>query len=88
MAENRFAQLKETFEQTEQKPRTKTKVTKKKQNSPASYNRKGRYIFSLHEDVRQEKLEALVEFHQAKSASDYLEKMILKEYAKIQKKLK
>ena len=47
-----------------------------------------RYPFALHEDVRYEKLEDLVAYHGAKSASDYLESLIIKEWEKMQRKLK
>lgn len=58
------------------------------QKSPDSYDKKGRFPFSLHHDVRYDKLEALVAYHGAKSASDYLETMIVKEWNKMQRKLK
>lgn len=58
------------------------------QKAPKSYVKKGRYPFSLHEDVRYDKLEALVAYHGAKSASDYLEQLIVKEWQKMQRKVK
>lgn len=58
------------------------------QSAPEGYAKKGRYPFALHEDVRYEKLEDLVAYHRAKSASDYLETLIIKEWEKMQRKLK
>lgn len=54
----------------------------------SSYSKKERYPFALHEDVRYEKLEDLVAYHGAKSASDYLEGLIIKEWKQMQRKLK
>ncbi|MCC9885541.1 hypothetical protein HK151_12600 [Streptococcus agalactiae] len=89
MTDNRFAQLKETFDK--EPPKKRAQSPRKKvaaQKSPDSYDKKGRFPFSLHHDVRYEKLEALVAYHGAKSASDYLETMIVKEWNKMQRKLK
>ena len=58
------------------------------QSAPKGYSKKGRYPFALHEDVRYEKLEDLVAYYGAKSASDYLESLIIKEWEKMQRKLK
>lgn len=89
MTENRFAQLKEAFEAEPVKERPKTKPRKRAaQTAPKGYNKKGRYPFALHEDVHYEKLEDLVAYHGAKSASDYLESLIIKEWEKMQRKLK
>jgi len=89
MTENRFAQLKEAFEAETVKERPKTKPRKRAaQTALKGYNKKGRYPFALHEDVRYEKLEDLVAYHGAKSASDYLESLIIKEWEKMQRKLK
>ncbi|MGX9845613.1 hypothetical protein ACR3IL_10055 [Streptococcus iniae] len=89
MTSNRFAQLKENFDK--EPPKKRTQPSRKAvgaQKSPDSYNKKGRYPFSLHYDVRYEKLEALVAYHEAKSASDYLETLIIREWDKMQRKLK
>lgn len=88
MSENRFAQLKENFEKESPKRRVPTLRTTAAQKAPESYNKKGRYPFSLHYDVRYEKLEELVAFQGSKSASDYLEKLIIQEWNKLQRKLK
>lgn len=56
--------------------------------SPETYEKKQRYPFSLHYDVRYEKLEDLVNFHRSKSASDYLENLIIREWDKMQRKLR
>lgn len=89
MTENRFAQLKEAFEAAPVKEKSPTKPRKRAaQTAPEGYNKKGRYPFALHEDVRYEKLEDLVAYHGAKSASDYLESLIIKEWDKMQRKLK
>lgn len=88
MTENRFAQLKETFDKEGPKQRPRKPRKEAAQKSPDSYAKKGRYPFSLHYDVRYEKLEELVAYHRAKSASDYLERLILQEWEKMQRKLK
>ncbi|HGD3189397.1 TPA: hypothetical protein ACIOCI_002016 [Streptococcus agalactiae] len=88
MSDNRFAQLKENFEKKPPKRRVPRPRTIAAQKAPDSYNKKGRYPFSLHYDVRYEKLEELVAFHGSKSASDYLEKLIIQEWEKMQRKLK
>lgn len=88
MTDNRFAQLKETFEKEPPKKRIRVSRKEAAQKSPDSYDKKGRYPFSLHYDVRYEKLEELVAYHRAKSASDYLERLILQEWDKMQRKLK
>ncbi|MDQ8819852.1 hypothetical protein RFF58_01950 [Streptococcus ruminantium] len=88
MTDNRFAQLKEKFDKELPKNRTQLPRKKAAQKSPDSYDKKGRYPFSLHYDVRYDKLEELVSYHKAKSASDYLEKLIIQEWEKLQRKLK
>ena len=88
MTDNRFAQLKENFEKEQPNRRTQTLRKEATQKSPDSYSKKGRFPFSLHHDVRYDKLESLVNYHRAKSASDYLEKLILQEWEKMQRKLK
>ena len=88
MTENRFAQLKETFDKESPKRRTPIRRKEAAQKSPDSYNKKGRFPFSLHYDVRYDKLEDLVAYHRAKSASDYLERLILQEWEKMQRNLK
>ncbi|OTG44237.1 hypothetical protein B7934_10490 [Streptococcus agalactiae] len=88
MTNNRFAQLKENFEKESPKRRVPTSRPIAAQKAPESYNKKGRYPFSLHQDVRYDKLEELVAYHGAKSASDYLEKLIIQEWDKMQRKLK
>ncbi|WP_449448909.1 hypothetical protein [Streptococcus suis] len=88
MTTNRFAQLKETFDTETPKKRPLPKRRRVAQQAPEGYNKKGRYPFSLHEDVRYDKLEELVAYHKAKSASDYLEKLIIHEWEKMQRKLK
>lgn len=89
MTENRFAQVKETFKPSPEKVRATPKNTSRPSKKAASnYNKKGRYPFSLHQDVRYDKLEELVEYHQAKSASDYLENLIIREWEKMQRKQK
>lgn len=90
MTENRFSQLKKEFEEQPRKVRTPSPRKRRPaaKQSPDSYDKKGRYPFSLHYDVRYEKLEELVAFHRAKSASDYLENLIVKEWEKMQRKLK
>ena len=89
MTNNRFAQLRDTFDKELPKKR-KQSLGKEvaAQKSPDSYDKKGRYPFSLHYDVRYNKLEELVSYHKAKSASDYLEKLIIQEWNKLQSKLK
>ena len=88
MTENRFAQLKETFDKESPKRRPPIRRKEAAQKSPDSYNKKGRFPFSLHYDVRYDKLEDLVAYHRAKTASDYLERLILQEWEKMQRKLK
>lgn len=90
MSENRFAMMKETFESGPEKQRPQPRGRRKQaaQMSPESYRKKGRYPFALHYDVRYEKLEDLVAFYGAKSASTYLEELIIKEWDKLQRKLK
>ncbi|HEL1175680.1 TPA: hypothetical protein TVL14_000014 [Streptococcus equi subsp. zooepidemicus] len=88
MTDNRFAQLKENFDKEAPKRRSRVPRKEAAQKSPDSYNKKGRFPFSLHRDVRYEKLEDLVHYHSAKSASDYLEKLIIQEWEKTQRKLK
>ncbi|CNC26284.1 MULTISPECIES: hypothetical protein [Streptococcus] len=68
-----------------QKPLTSQEIS---DNKLPKNNKKGRYPFSLHYDVRYQKLEELVKFHGSKSASDYLENLIIKEWSKMQRKLK
>lgn len=89
MTENRFAQLRDAFDEAPKKERAVAKSRKKAaQSAPKGYAKKGRYPFALHEDVRYEKLEDLAAYHGAKSASDYLEGLIIKEWEKLQRKLK
>ncbi len=88
MTDNRFAQLKENFDKEPVKRRISSPRPTAAQTAPDSYNKKGRYPFSLHYDVRYDKLEDLVAYHGAKSASDYLEKLIIHEWEKMQRKLK
>ena len=89
MTENRFAQLRDAFDEAPKKERAVAKSRKRAaQSAPKGYAKKGRYPFALHEDVRYEKLEDLVAYHGAKSASDYLEGLIIKEWEKLQRKLK
>lgn len=88
MTDNRFAQLRDNFEQRPDKRRVSMPRTTAAQKAPESYNKKGRYPFSLHQDVRYDKLEELVAYHGAKSASDYLERLIVQEWDKMQRKLK
>ncbi|WP_449457079.1 hypothetical protein [Streptococcus suis] len=88
MTDNRFAQLKENFDKEAPKRRSGVPRKEAAQKSPDSYNKKGRFPFSLHHDVRYEKLEDLVHYNSAKSASDYLEKLIIQEWEKMQRKLK
>lgn len=88
MTNNRFAQLKENFEKEPPKKRAQPKREVAAQKAPESYNKKGCYPFSLHQDVRYDKLEELVAYHRAKSASDYLEKLIIREWEKMQRKLR
>lgn len=88
MTDNRFAQLKETFDKEPPKKRAQPPRREAAQKSPDSYDKKGRYPFSLHYDVRYDKLEKLVAYHKAKSASDYLEKLIIREWEKMQRKLR
>ncbi|WP_228064570.1 hypothetical protein [Streptococcus danieliae] len=56
--------------------------------SPEVYEKKQRYPFALHYDVRYEKLEDLVAFYGARSASEYLENLIVREWDKMQRKMK
>lgn len=88
MTDNRFAQLRDTFDKEPPKKRPQAKRKRAAQNAPEGYNKKGRYPFSLHEDVRYDKLEELVAYHKAKSASDYLENLIIKEWEKMKRKQK
>lgn len=88
MTNNRFAQLKETFEKEIPRKRTEVPPRGATQKAPGSYDKKGRFPFSLHPDVRYGKLEDLVEYHKSKSASDYLEKLIIKEWEEMQRQLK
>lgn len=85
---NRFAQLRDNFEKEPPKRRISTHRISSAQKAPDSYNKKGRYPFALHYDVRYDKLEELVTFHGSKSASDYLEKLIIQEWEKMQRKIK
>lgn len=85
--DNRFEKLKQDFEKSEpkrtvsQSPQTSIR----KQFAATGYEKKGRYPFSLYPSTRYEKLEELVDYHSAKSASDYLEKLIIDEWNKIHK---
>ena len=90
MTENRFAQVKQTFQSTpkREKPPLSRKQNQEARKSPESYNKKQRYPFSLHHNVRYDMLDALVEYHGEKSASSYIEKMIIREWEKMQKKIK
>lgn len=88
MTDNRFAQLKQTFEKEPPKRRNQIRRKEAAQKSPDSYNKKGRFPFSLHHDVRYDKLEDLVAYHRSKSASDYLENLIIQEWEKMQRKLR
>lgn len=89
MTNNRFAQLRDTFDKELPKKRKQSSGKEvAAQKSPDSYDKKGRYPFSLHYDVRYNKLKELVSYHKAKSASDYLEKLIIQEWNKLQRKLK
>ena len=89
MTNNRFAQLRDTFDKELPKKRKQSSGKEvAAQKSPDSYDKKGRYPFSLHYDVRYKKLEELVSYHKANSASDYLEKLIIQEWNKLQRKLK
>lgn len=88
MSDNRFAQLKEEFEKEPFKRRTQPTRKEAAQKSPESYNKKGRFPFALHHDVRYDKLEALVSYHKSKSASDYVEKLIIQEWEKMQRELR
>lgn len=84
MTENRFAQVKQKREKTP----SSRKQNQEDRKSPESYNKKQRYPFSLHHNVRYDMLDALVEYHGEKSASSYIEKMIIREWEKMQKKIK
>lgn len=86
MTENRFAQVKQTFQR--EKTLSSRKQNQEARKSPESYNKKQRYPFSLHHNVRYDMLDALVEYHGEKSASSYIEKMIIREWEKMQKKIK
>lgn len=88
MTDNRFAQLKANFDKEPPKKRPQTESKGAAQKAPNSYDKKKRYPFSLHHNVRYEMLEPLVDFHGAKSASDYIEKLIIREYEKMQRRLK
>ncbi|NYS33697.1 hypothetical protein [Streptococcus danieliae] len=91
MTENKFAELKQKFESSSNQSVSRKKRGRKRQGAPVSpetYEKKQRYPFSLHYDVRYEKLEDLVNFHRAKSASEYLENLIIREWDKMQRKLK
>ncbi|AUA18460.1 hypothetical protein [Streptococcus suis] len=87
MTSNRFAQLKKNFETEPPKERTPVQRVGANRKAPDSYDRKGRFVFSLHHDVRHSKLEELVAYNKAKSASDYLEKLIIQEWEKLPKEL-
>ena len=88
MTDNRFAQLKENFEKESPRQRPQKKRPRASQSAPDGYNKKGRYPFALHHDVRYEKLDDLVQYYNAKSASDYLENLIIREWEKLQRKRK
>lgn len=79
MTENRFAQVKQTFQSTPKREKTP---------SSRNYNKKQRYPFSLHHNVRYDMLDALVEYHGEKSASSYLENLIIREWEKMERKKK
>ena len=90
MTENRFAKVKQTFQSTPKRGKTSSS---KKQNqeirkSPESYNKKQRFPFSLHYNVRYDMLDSLVEYHGEKSASSYIENLIIREWEKMQRKIK
>ncbi|HEM5124632.1 TPA: hypothetical protein U1311_000359 [Streptococcus suis] len=87
MTNNRFAQLKEKFEKEPPKKQTPVQRAGANRKAPDSYDRKGRFVFSLHHDVRHSKLEDLVVHNRARSASDYLEKLIIQEWEKLQQEL-
>lgn len=59
------------------------RLDKRRQEAPKNYEKKKRYTLAFYPKTREEKLEALVHYYGAKSASDYLEQMIEREWENI-----
>lgn len=59
------------------------RLDKRRQEAPKNYEKKKRYTLAFYPKTREEKLEALVQYYGAKSASDYLEQMIEREWENI-----
>ncbi|MBW7797532.1 hypothetical protein StDouc24_02900 [Streptococcus thermophilus] len=89
MSENRFAQVKKSFNPSPEKVRNASKKAGRSANQKTApnYDKKQRYPFSLHYEVRYDMLEELTKHSNAKSASDYLENLIIREWKKLQRKL-
>ncbi|MDG3142902.1 hypothetical protein MKL29_08795 [Streptococcus suis] len=60
-------------------------LDKRRQEAPRNYEKKKRYTLAFYPKTREEKLEALVQYHGAKSASDYLEQVIEREWENIKR---
>ncbi|WP_069989769.1 hypothetical protein [Streptococcus agalactiae] len=58
-------------------------LDKRRQEAPKNYEKKKRYTLAFYPKTREEKLEGLVQYHGAKSASDYLEQVIEREWQNI-----
>lgn len=58
-------------------------LDKRRQEAPRNYEKKKRYTLAFYPKTREEKLEALVQYYGAKSASDYLEQVIEREWKNI-----
>ncbi|EIQ82728.1 UNVERIFIED_CONTAM: hypothetical protein KB570_01365 [Streptococcus canis] len=83
MSDNRFAQIKDHCQS--QLPKPVSSSDQRGIASPKAYQKKKRYTLSFYPEIREEKLEALVQYHGAKSASDYLEQLIEREWKNIKR---
>ncbi|HEM3615198.1 TPA: hypothetical protein U1C34_001848 [Streptococcus suis] len=59
------------------------RLDKRRQEAPKNYEKKKRYTLVFYPKTREEKLEALVQYYGAKSASEYLEQVIEREWQHI-----
>lgn len=78
MTSNRFAQIKDQFQ-----PQPVSSFYRRGIAAPKEYEKKKRYTLAFYPKTREEKLEALVQYYGAKSASDYLEQLIEREWETI-----
>lgn len=81
MSNNRFAQIKDQFQS--QPAKLVSSSYQRGTASPKEYEKKKRYTLAFYPSTREEKLEHLVRYHGAKSASEYLEQLIEREWQNI-----